>query len=214
MIYFVKGNIFDSDADVMVNPVQSVGGTELRGRAVDQEGRAIPGATLSVSTGQGLSTKTVGFSVTDGEGRFSIPSLPAGNVDVAAGAPGYTTLVRKVTIPEMQFTVEGGDFPLTQVGVVSVNDESGIAGTPLLLQNFPNPFNPSTTIRYTVGMRSRVVLTIHDLLGRLVETLVDEAQPPGHHEVLFRPDRLASGVYFYRLRVGGFIQTRGMVLLR
>ena len=81
-------------------------------------------------------------------------------------------------------------------------------------QNYPNPFNPTTTIGYSVGAATHVVLKVYDLLGRELMTLVDEEQISGSYSVRFDAEVLASGVYLYRLQVGGFIQTRKMMLLR
>ena len=81
-------------------------------------------------------------------------------------------------------------------------------------QNFPNPFNPSTTIRYSVAHRSHVTLTVFNMLGEKVATLVNEMQEPGSHDVRFDAAGLASGAYFYRLQADGFVQTRQLNLLR
>jgi len=66
-------------------------------------------------------------------------------------------------------------------------------------QNFPNPFNPSTTIQYQLPVESRVSLKLYDMLGREVATLVNEERPSGYHEVRWIASNAASGVYFYRL---------------
>ena len=83
----------------------------------------------------------------------------------------------------------------------------------LLEQNYPNPFNPSTFIRYTVPQRSRVVLSVYNNLGQLVSTPMNEEEQAGYHEVKFDGSNLASGVYFYRIQAGSFIQTKKLVLL-
>ena len=83
-----------------------------------------------------------------------------------------------------------------------------------LQQNYPNPFNPSTVISYRLSEMSNVVLKIYDTLGKEIVTLVNEVKHAGTHFVHFDGSSLASGVYFYRLRVNGYEETRKMVLMR
>ena len=99
-------------------------------------------------------------------------------------------------------------------GSRSDQDRFGLQG------NYPNPFNPNTVIKYTVG-RTRdegrgagVKLVVYDLLGREVATLVDEKKQPGTYLATFDAIKYASGVYFYRLSAGNFVQTKRMLLLR
>ncbi len=83
-----------------------------------------------------------------------------------------------------------------------------------LRQNYPNPFNPSTDIHYTLPARNLVLLTVYDLLGRHVKILVDSFEEAGEKQVRFDGSGLASGVYFYRLQSGKFVETKKMVLMR
>jgi hypothetical protein len=83
-----------------------------------------------------------------------------------------------------------------------------------LAPNYPNPFNPSTTIGYAVPTRSAVELTVHNTLGQLVRELASGEVEAGHHEVTFDAAGLSSGVYFYRLKAGNTILTRKMLLVR
>ena len=83
-----------------------------------------------------------------------------------------------------------------------------------LEQNFPNPFNPTTVIRYSLGARESVSLTVYNMLGQCVETLVNGVQESGPHEATFDAGRLASGVYFYRLQAGSFVRTLKLLLIR
>jgi N-acetylneuraminic acid mutarotase len=81
-----------------------------------------------------------------------------------------------------------------------------------LYPNYPNPFNPSTTIRYTIPKSSEVTLTIYDLLGMEIETLVNRVQIPGEYSVIWNGQSYASGIYICRLRAGDFTETRKLVL--
>ena len=101
------------------------------------------------------------------------------------------------------------------------NNENKINPTEFtLMQNFPNPFNPSTKIRFTVpsnikGAVTKVVLKVYDLLGNEVKTIADEDFNAGTYEVNFIQDvNLASGIYFYQLKAGSLIQTKKMVYIK
>ena len=83
-----------------------------------------------------------------------------------------------------------------------------------LSQNYPNPFNPTTTIKYSIPKQSLVTLKIYDILGRQITTLVNEEKPAGNYKIKYDASSLASGVYFYRLQAGNFVQTKKMILLR
>ncbi len=84
----------------------------------------------------------------------------------------------------------------------------------LLRFNFPNPFNSSTTIEYSLAEASHVKIDIFDLLGCRVKTLVDERKRAGIHRITFDASDLSSGIYFYRLQAGDIVETRRMVLLK
>jgi len=116
----------------------------------------------------------------------------------------------------------GGAQPLMDAVGKEVSATNAVAPpTPLsvpdgyeLYANYPNPFNPSTTIGYRLAQRTQVSLTVTNALGQLVARLVDQTQEPGVHEVRFDGSALASGVYFYRIRAGAFVQTKRLVLLK
>jgi hypothetical protein len=80
--------------------------------------------------------------------------------------------------------------------------------------NFPNPFNPTTSISYDVATRSLVSLRVYDLLGREVAVLVDQAEDPGTHTVHFDAREFGSGVYFCTLKAAAFVGTRKLILIR
>ncbi len=83
-----------------------------------------------------------------------------------------------------------------------------------LLQNFPNPFNPSTTIRFEIPRSEFVTLKVYDIMGREVTSLVNQKLEAGAHEITLHGELMSSGVYFYKLQSGDFAQTRKMTLLK
>jgi hypothetical protein len=83
-----------------------------------------------------------------------------------------------------------------------------------LNQNYPNPFNPNTTINYHLPTQSNVTLKVYDVLGREVATLVNGVEEPGYKLVTLDASRLSSGVYYYRLQAGNYVETKKLVLLK
>ena len=83
-----------------------------------------------------------------------------------------------------------------------------------LEQNYPNPFNPSTKISWQAPVSGWQTLKVYDILGNEVATLVDEYRNAGSFEAEFDASKLSSGVYFYQLRAGDFIETKKMILMK
>jgi hypothetical protein len=104
-------------------------------------------------------------------------------------------------------------YGLTFTGI-SVHQAESLSERFVLEQNYPNPFNPSTTIKFELPRASHVNLTVYDVLGRELSRLVNERMDAGYHDVKFDGSALASGVYFYRLQAGSYVQTKKLMLLR
>jgi hypothetical protein len=83
-----------------------------------------------------------------------------------------------------------------------------------LHQNYPNPFNPTTTIRFSLKTKSFVSLKVYDILGRQVTTLVNEEMSAGNFSRIWNAANISSGIYFYRLQAGSFMDTKKLVLLK
>jgi len=83
-----------------------------------------------------------------------------------------------------------------------------------LSQNYPNTFNPTTKIRYEIPEGSFITIKVYDVLGREISTLLNEEKPAGSYEVEFEASQLTSGIYFYRLQAGSFVETKKMVLMK
>jgi hypothetical protein len=105
-------------------------------------------------------------------------------------------------IPNYDITVAVEDFQAT------------VPADFALHQNYPNPFNPSTKIRFVIPKSSFVNIKVYNVLGKEVATLVNEEKPVGSYELEFDASRLPSGIYFYRLQAGDFVETKKMVLMK
>ncbi len=113
--------------------------------------------------------------------------------------------------PRSDMGAYGGGDSVT-VGIWG--DNSPLPERFMLLQNYPNPFNAQTTIRFVLPKSQNVQLTVYDLLGRRIQTLLDEYRETGVHNITFDASLLSSGVYFYRLRAGDAVETKRMVLFK
>lgn len=144
---------------------------------------------------------------------FGVPKTATTAVKSIAGqsfvgrANNATTLVRSGFLSGLDLIMSVGENP------------GDVPLTFGLSQNYLNPFNPTTTIRYALPTTSRVSLKVYDVLGREVASLVDEEKAAGEYKVQLDANNVASGVYFYRLQAIGankstFIETKKLVLLR
>jgi len=162
-------------------------------------GTAPPNSVVEIFSTQDDEGDIYEASVTaDAEGRFVWNGRPAGPVVTATAtdAAGNTSeFSRGVTTRVQQGTIQA---PVEYA----------------LLQNHPNPFNPSTTIKFGVREAGRVRIELFDLLGRSVAMLVDQPCESGWHEIKYRNTTLSSGVYFYKIQINEFSATKKMVLLQ
>jgi len=103
-----------------------------------------------------------------------------------------------------------GTFSFSDVIKINLNTPTEFA----LMQNYPNPFNPSTRIVFQIPKSENVLLKIYDMLGNEVVSLLDEEKEPGKYEIEFNASHLSSGIYFYTLRAGTYINTKKMILIK
>jgi hypothetical protein len=114
------------------------------------------------------------------------------------GNDAIWTIVKYVQSPPLVAATEAADRPAATI----------------LWQNYPNPFNPKTVVSFQTTAADRVRLIVYDVLGREVETLVDEMKAPGRYSVTWDASKFASGVYFYRIVAGIYMSTKRMVVLK
>ena len=147
---------------------------------------------------------------------FSVVTWP-----VPGGVRGFVTLTGQVD----KLLVGGQEFAIDNICVLGDGSTSAGDGLPgrlpavALHPNHPNPFNPSTTLKFSLSRDSQVRLTVHDLMGRAVRTLVDGDRPAGEHGVLWdgRDDRgeaVGTGVYFVRVETRDGVDSRKIALIK
>jgi hypothetical protein len=140
-------------------------------------------------------------------------SLGSGDHSVRLDAIDSTTYVRN---DPMELLRDSVVWTVHVTGASSVRRpaDANVPERTGLEQNYPNPFNPRSRIRYQLSSTSDVSLRVYDILGQEVATLVNDRKPAGHYEVQFDGTALGSGVYFYRLHAGDFVQTKRLVLIK
>ncbi len=126
----------------------------------------------------------------------------------------FNSFISSLSIDSSGFLVAGtsGGVYRSVQSITSVPERSPLDAF-YLAQNYPNPWNPATTIRYGLPHSSFVTLSIYNTLGQQVAQLVHEHQQEGYHEVRLDSDALASGIYFYRMHAGGYVESKKMVVL-
>ncbi len=178
---------------------------------------------------------------------YRIPVLPNTNYNITAEIcfqsikPKVVDYLAVINEPDItQFVGMYNQLPnipfimqsVQRTVITDVEDSFSTITNFILEQNYPNPFNPSTKIKFSVpyefnskeqvasGRKTHVNLSVYDMLGNLVATLVDEEKAPGTYEIEFTTEsisknsKLASGIYLYKIRAGAFVETKKMVLLR
>jgi len=165
----------------------------------------------------------LGSDLTANTLRISWPSDLAnyGSAWLLKSQFGLFTEVNMLTATET--TVNGalasaGGILIIKTGAMGTTDvtltDDGLPKDFALLQNYPNPFNPTTEIRFSVPITAQVRLSVYNMIGQLVETIVNEEKSAGNYSARFEASRFSSGVYLYRLEAGNFSETRSMILVK
>jgi len=210
-VFNLTGNQNIKVKDALLDRMNPFGG-EISGKISSNGGSTLSGTLISALNSDGAVIST-SFSVNGG--GYTVPSLLNDNYTIKASKVGYKTsgYSGKINIDlSSQPVVNGVDISMDVTGIdgKGINLPKSFA----LFQNYPNPFNPTTTIRYSVPKASLIALKVYDILGREVETLVNEQKMASNYKVEFNGSKLASGIYFYRLSTGEYISTKKMILLK
>ncbi|HEX7356940.1 MAG TPA: T9SS type A sorting domain-containing protein [Ignavibacteriaceae bacterium] len=175
------------------------------------DGRSYDGITILAKSLANNQLYSYNFGKDDG--RFYLNNLPYGTYQLVAQKIGFPNAVSNQFVISALNPVQNDlsiQFTLTDV----VNEDQIIPSEIRLYPNYPNPFNPSTKISYSINSNQFVSIIIYDVLGKEIETLVHEEKPTGIYEFDWNAENLTSGVYFYQLRAGNFVETRKMILLK
>ncbi|MBP8975737.1 MAG: T9SS type A sorting domain-containing protein [Bacteroidetes bacterium] len=151
-------------------------------------------------------------------------SLKVGNVHLIEGnyfgSSSYITeptCVLDVPYSYQKFLDPVETLPATIPGLVRTDVEATPQLQPLQFsveQNFPNPFNPSTIVRYQIPSKTHVEIAVYNIIGERVATLVDRIEEPGTHSIILNGEHFASGVYFISVRAGTYSTTKKAVLIK
>ncbi len=184
----------------------------VNGTVRDNLGNPVNGAfVFALDANQQVSA----YGITDQNGNYTIAGLTPGSYSISTDKYGYTsTQTSTVSLDYNSNFTSSASFTMTPTDVTSINSNSGTIQNYKLYQNYPNPFNPTTVIKYSVPMASRVTLKVYNILGSEVATLVNGEKAVGNYNVTFNGSNLASGIYFYQLKAGGFVQTKKLVLMK
>ncbi len=168
------------------------------------------GTTLTMDSPAGSQTlevaSTNGFSIGD-----NIVINPGGTTEETNTITGFGSILLQ---SPLQFDHFSGEQVVVVINTAVEEIFESLPYEYSLSQNYPNPFNPSTTISWQSPVGSHQTLKIYDLLGNEIATLVDEYLPTGTYKVIFDASGLSSGIYFYKLQAGSFVQTKKMLLLK
>ena len=199
------------------------------GYSVDNLAPGVPlGLAVAYNTGSGNDLSWEPATETD----FQYYRIYRGNTETFV--PGTHNLVHQTATPEWTdpdydgwdvyykitaLDFSGNESDAASAGITTEDDTPSAPDAFALYQNVPNPFNPATTIRFDLPQTTHVNLSIFNVKGELVSTVADRRMSEGHKEFTWRgvDDRgaaVSSGMYFYRIVTGEFVQTRKMVLLR
>jgi hypothetical protein len=159
---------------------------------------------------QALGTSIDGY--TDSNGMYSLEGLGAGMYDIGFLHPLYQSVYER-GVPVSLDNTTYLDVVMDPITEISENS-APIPSRFMLLQNYPNPFNAATTIRFRLPESGDVTLTVYDILGRKIKTLIDKYLVAGNHSIAFDASGLSSGIYFARLESNNATETFRMLLLR
>ncbi len=152
-------------------------------------------------------------AISDAGGNFIFPYIPAGDAYIMT--PSKETYNFYPVSDTLGILLGDSLIQFTAAKITGITEEiAQIPETIDIFQNFPNPFNSSTTINFQISKRDFVSLRIFDILGKEISSLIDGIKEPGRYSVTFSAKSISSGIYYYTLKTGGFLKTKKLVYIR
>jgi Secretion system C-terminal sorting domain len=171
-----------------------------------------------------LNDTSIGYYITAGVDSVELNIGPKDSAKLVFSDPSLCPICKRMQKPDaftdtilIHSDSKSNNYSYLEVegiGYVAIEGLKTVVNDYSLNQNYPNPFNPSTIINYSVPKESFVKIKVFDLLGREVKTLINENKTAGNYSVNFNAKNLSSGIYFYTIKAGSFVQTKKMVLLK
>ncbi len=191
----------------ILEQLPETGFADIQGRVLD----ARSGAAVADAWVYGLDTDGGRyFATTNNDGQYIIHNTSNGDLTLTVSEAGFALTEQPVSVNEGRGTATIVVQPTGVTSQESINAPVSM----MLRQNFPNPFNPATSIGFQIPREGPVALRVYNLLGKEITTLVNEHMRPGSYSVNWHADGLPSGIYIYRLEAGGKSITRRMTLTR
>ena len=171
---------------------------------------------LAVATISNPITDSISILLNNGNGTFQIP------VRYIVGQGSCSVFATDLDDDgDMDIAATNGSSDNISI-LLNQSIITGVENTPVFIfpesfnisQNYPNPFNPSTTFRYSIPTQSKVVIKVYDILGNEIAILMNEEKPAGTYEIAWSAENLPSGVYFYRIQAGSYIESKKMILMK
>jgi hypothetical protein len=200
--------------NVTVRKVTAGGAGTISGRVLQPNGQGVAGVVVSaISADKNIQN----FALTGTDGNYLIDELDPASYTVAAEKNGYisgTPSAATIAYQTGFFTAQTSLQMAVQSPSAVETQNIAAVSSYQLGQNFPNPFNPTTTISFEIPEAAHVNIVVFDDLGRTVQTLVNDRREAGRYDVHFDAGTLSSGVYFYKLTAGSYSTIKNMLLLK
>lgn len=207
-VLYLTGNL--SNIDVLVYRINNTGGPyHIGGHIYSNTGNPLVGLNNSIVYVK-VGSDYKAYSISNGAGLYRVDSLLPASYTLAVDRIGYTPINKSVLIST--FSKDTIDIIFNLIGIV--RNEYDVPKEFWLGNNYPNPFNPVTKISFGLPKASITKMVIYDISGREVSKIINNELVAGNYTINWDAHNYASGVYFYRLEAGDFVQTKKMVLIK